>query len=497
MHSRAQTAQQVEQGQRATRPSATLTSAFPVVASPASHIASSATPPGDDRRDNTALVHSAQNVAPSIPSGSELLSLTEILIDRANVNLDDPRHRISIMTLQNAVNRQDEEVRRLRADIQRRAWEYDALKLASEAIPEREVELENRAETLDLENRQLRWANRQLQQLGPFVERQNMQIEQKSWHIQEQDENRKEIEEDNEKLEKEIEDLQGQVEDLEGQVEDLKKRLEEEKVGRQKDKENYTQQLPKFKQSTHPTDMPNINTFHPRSRIFESSVSPQPTTQATPVTASRSERDAALPDRRRSLMARAAEYTTTPPTRPSSVVPRLPDRRYARDRSMSPLRSPPQRDFREARAPSPPPVSRRRFLTETIRHRPEDAIANPNRDSPSVTLSRHPRRIAPSLNDDTFAVTARLGNHTVESHARGQQPLSRHNHLTRNDERGSSNRELQCAGCYMRGIPCDGGLPCNNCKSGKCRYRPCYSYSKGWGCSSEHCTMVHDETDHL
>lgn len=473
-------------------------SAYPVVASPASSTASSATPPGDDRRNNTTLVHAAQNVAPAATSTSELSRLTEILIDRANVNLNDPRHRISVMTLQNAIARQDIVVRRLRADLQRRTSEYDALRAASDAIPEREVQLENRAETLDLENRQLRWANRQLQQLGPYVERQNMQIEQKSWHIQEQDENRKELEEDNEKLEKDVEELQGQVEDLEGQVEDLKKRLEQEKASRQKEKENYTQQLSKFKQTTHPIDMPSINSHLPRSRIFESSVSPQPTTQATPATASRSERDTALPDRRRSLMARVAEYTTTPPTRPGSMAPRLPERRYARDRSMSPLRSPPQRDFREARAPSPP-VSRR-FLTETIRHRPEDAIANPNRDSPSVTLSRHPRRIAPGLNDETSAGTARLGNHTVGSHAPGQQQLSRHNNLTLHDDLDGdqhrpSKRELRCVACFERGSSCDGNFPCNKCKkfSRRCSYRFCQQWKKGRQCTFEFCSMVHDE----
>lgn len=392
------------------------------------------------------------------------------------------------MSLQNAIARQEKVVRRLKADLQRRASEYDALKAASDAIPEREVQLENRVEALDQENRQLRWANRQLQQLGPFVQRQNMQIDQKSWHIQEQDENRKELEDDNEKLEQD-------VEELEKQVEDLKKQLKEEKAGRQQDRENYNQKLSKFKQSIRPTETPTVIADPPRSRIFDSayvrglnpgpasSASPQPITQATPATGSRSERDAALPDRRRSLMARAAEYTTTPPTRPRSTAPRLPERHYARARSMSPLRSPPQRDFREARAPSPP-VSRR-YLTETIRHRPEDAIANPNRDSPSTALSRYPRRIAPGLNDDASAGPARLGNHTVETREYGIM----------RDVPEVPFRKLTCVNCHRLRRNCDGGVPCNHCMMSDrdCYYQSCRMWGRGEDCKYHPCTLVHDE----
>ncbi|OJD33177.1 uncharacterized protein BKCO1_32000101 [Diplodia corticola] len=482
-----------------------------------------------------AMITDGQDPTPASTSGSEIWRLAEVMINRANISRDDPRQHISVMNLKNAIDRQDEELKRLRADLVHYMSAYEELEKSSEQIPDVESQLQKRVKDLEAENRNLRWIletiapastvieqlSSQVQQQATQIERQNTQIEQQNTQIEQkttQDEQwttstakqaalleqkttqNEQLAARNEKLTtrttqqgKQIEQQAAQIrqqttqveqqkqyiKDLQNQLEKLKKQvLEQRRTERQADKDRIKQEL-------NPTET-RPNDGQPTSqKIFDKAVPTRP-------------------------IGYGAERHPVLPNHQPGVAPRLPERPYDRHRSRSPIRNSPDLPIRESRNCTP--LAIRRPVAESARHPRSDAPVDSVNAKPRITLPSH------ASYPSSLAGNIKLGGHKVERSELAQKPLSRTGNTddrmgnaTLADARthdlfppsndgykeGQRHRKLACHKCHNlgRAWACDGSFPCTSCEhfGDRCYYVRCRSWERGLPCANNRCTMLHDE----
>ncbi|KAL0253109.1 hypothetical protein SLS55_010560 [Diplodia seriata] len=402
----------------------------------------SAIQPPDVTADDAMRPADAHPDPASASSEPEIWRLADIVMKRGSVPCDDPRLQLSVINFKSAIDRQEEELKRLKADLIHYRSVYDDLKRVSERIPEKEAQLQKRVKDLEAENRNLMWRledeNRKLewmlQQLAPAahkiqlqkeqielqekqieqqterneqqatqikqqttwneqqatqIKQQHTQIEQQTTRIKQQDtqiatqatwngQQATKIEQQNTQIEKQAARLEQQklhVKDLQTELEQLKRRLEQEKAERREDKDRVKQTLERtLRAETHPAD------GQPTSRrIFKKPDHLGP------------EKNQDLPDYSRGYRER------------------LPERPYDRRRSLSPVRSPPDRYARERRT-SPPRASTYRPDYEPIRRLRGDEPANIDHSKPPP---RHPSSYS------SVASKPMLGIHKVERSEHG------------------------------------------------------------------------------